>query len=381
MGHSSGGASVFTVDLRAFQHPHCQLAGSLRPADGFPALRLLRSLRPTRRSSTDDEPARHCPGRAAGRATPGGSHVHHEPIDEGDAQLYPDRLATSTPQPFLVASSPVCPSRLRSRPPRAHSGRARHTDPDPPGSSRLDAYGTSRAGSSRTPSRLACRTRAVWQCRRAPSLSGLLPTLPGVPRIRLSSASTRLLRQPSGKGLPPLLGHTGASWRTNKSSNRRSGSSIAHDAAWSGSAVPLTRPARRSGHSTSVFTGASSTLPVSSLRTRCRPSPGGRLSRPRTTTTAPPHPWPLGRRRANPPATWLARRRDGQGWFPRSLLHRSTGEVPNFAPAASPRLRRRPSSWPPGRRLHPAQEFARHQLGGRAPHSGPYPPDWSRCIA
>ena len=106
-------------------------------------------------------------------------------------------------------------------------GRARHTDPDPPGSSRLDAYGTSRAGSSRTPSRLACRTRAVWQCRRAPSLSGLLPTLPGVSRIRLSSASTGLLRQPSGKGLPPPLGHTGASWRTNRSSNRRPGSATA----------------------------------------------------------------------------------------------------------------------------------------------------------
>jgi hypothetical protein len=38
---------------------------------------------------------------------------------------------------------------------------------------------------------------------------------------------TRLLRQPSGKGIPPLLGHTGASWRTNKSSNRRPGSATA----------------------------------------------------------------------------------------------------------------------------------------------------------
>jgi hypothetical protein len=31
----------------------------------------------------------------------------------------------------------------------------------------------------------------------------------------------KLLRQPSGKGLAPLPGHSGASWRTNRSSNRR----------------------------------------------------------------------------------------------------------------------------------------------------------------
>src|SRR5215217_7467612 len=45
----------------------------------------------------------------------------------------------------------------------------------------------------------------------------------------------------------------------------------------------------------------SPTLPDSRLRTHCRPSPCDRLSRPRTTTTAPPHPWPLSRRRADPP--------------------------------------------------------------------------------
>ena len=40
------------------------------------------------------------------------------------------------------------------------------------------------------------------------------------------------------------------------------------------------------------------------------------------------------------------------GWFPRSLSNRSTGSAPSYAPAASPRLRRRPSPWPPGRRHH-----------------------------
>src|SRR5215207_6197545 len=40
-----------------------------------------------------------------------------------------------------------------------------------------------------TPSELARRTRIVWSCRHVPPLSGLLPTLPSVPRIRLPPAS------------------------------------------------------------------------------------------------------------------------------------------------------------------------------------------------
>jgi len=39
--------------------------------------------------------------------------------------------------------------------------------------------------------------------------------------------------------------------------------------------------------------------------------------------------------------------RGPSGWFPRSLSNRLTGEVPSYAPAASPRVRRRPSPWPP----------------------------------
>ena len=41
--------------------------------------------------------------------------------------------------------------------------------------------GRSAAGSSRTPFRLACRTRTIWQCWPVPSLSGLLSTLPRAP--------------------------------------------------------------------------------------------------------------------------------------------------------------------------------------------------------
>jgi hypothetical protein len=65
---------------------------------------------------------------------------------------------------------------------RQPDGRALLTGPDPPGWSRHTSYGASRAGSSRTPSRLACRTRAVWRCRPVPSLSGLLPPSLAPPR-------------------------------------------------------------------------------------------------------------------------------------------------------------------------------------------------------
>ena len=41
-----------------------------------------------------------------------------------------------------------------------------------------------------TPSRLACRTRAVWQCRPVPSLSGLLPSTPCASKAGLPPAST-----------------------------------------------------------------------------------------------------------------------------------------------------------------------------------------------
>jgi len=56
------------------------------------------------------------------------------------------------------------------------------------------------------------------------------------------------------------------------------------------------------------------------LRTRWAPSPCGRLSRPRTTTSPPPHPGGIGRRRAFPPTSW---RLAGEG---------TAGVVPTFTP-------------------------------------------------
>ena len=45
---------------------------------------------------------------------------------------------------------------------------------------------------------------------------------------------------------------------------------------------------------------------------------------------------------------------------PTFTMYRLTGEVPSFAPAASPHLRRRPSPWPPHRHSEPASESTTH---------------------
>jgi hypothetical protein len=51
------------------------------------------------------------------------------------------------------------------------------------------------------------------------------------------------------------------------------------------------------------------------------------------------------------PASGLADRRvGGAEMVPTFTMNRSAGSVPDCAPAASPRVRRRPSPWPPQRR-------------------------------
>ncbi len=54
-------------------------------------------------------------------------------------------------------------------------------------------------GSSRIPSDLACRTQPVWQSQTVPALSALLPTFPGVSRVRLRSASPGRCDGPAGR--------------------------------------------------------------------------------------------------------------------------------------------------------------------------------------
>src|SRR6266536_2946825 len=97
-------------------------------------------------------------------------------------------------------------------------------------------------------------------------------------------------------------------------------------------------------------------LPATLLRTCCRPSPGARLSRARTTTAAPSPPKAPSRRRACPPLAWLASGTGSPGRVPTFPTYRLTGAAPSFSPAASPHLRRRPSSWPPRQPVSPASE-------------------------
>jgi hypothetical protein len=61
------------------------------------------------------------------------------------------------------------------------------------------------------------QVRLTLTQRRVPALSGLLPTLPGIPRIRLSPASIGPLRRPNGEDSHPSR-PPGASWRTQQRS-------------------------------------------------------------------------------------------------------------------------------------------------------------------
>jgi hypothetical protein len=167
-------------------------AGSLRHVRGFPALGLLRTLRPTPRPSADDAPSR--PARSA--CGPGTGAMGWVPT------FTSNRSAGEVPSYAPAASPRLRRSRSPWPPDRRHRTgpgvprsvmRERVCAAIQPASTgwswRIRLERRSAAGSSRTPSRLACRTRAVRSCRRVPSLSGLLATLPGVSRVGLSPAS------------------------------------------------------------------------------------------------------------------------------------------------------------------------------------------------
>ena len=107
-----------------------------------------------------------------------------------------------------------------------------------------------------------------------------------------------------------------------------------------------------------VFTAASSTIAVSSL-TDTLPTFPMRPARPRSTTAAPPHACasaddaPI---QSAPPDETAAR--NATRMVPTFIALRSTGLAPGFAPAASSRLRRGLSRWPPRRdAIRPAWEF------------------------
>jgi hypothetical protein len=75
----------------------------MRPA--FPVSEYYGGSAPLRpHEPTVGLPAAALAARSDGRRR-SGSHVHHVPIDGGSAQLFPDSLATGTPQSFAVAST------------------------------------------------------------------------------------------------------------------------------------------------------------------------------------------------------------------------------------------------------------------------------------
>lgn len=78
--------------------------------------------------------------------------------------------------------------------------------PYPPGSSRSRVEGRNDDGSSRTPFRLAHRTRTIWQYWHVPALSGPLAALPSITRIELPSASPPCHDRTDDEGLAPSYG-------------------------------------------------------------------------------------------------------------------------------------------------------------------------------
>jgi hypothetical protein len=135
-----------------------------------------------------------------------------------------DRLTGEVPS-FSPAASPWVRRRPSPWPPgRPDSpasesleltlGRALRPGPDPPGWSRFWTCGGSTTGSyTRTPSRLACRTQAVWWCRPVPSLSGLLPSSPAPPGLDCPQLQrTAAMVRWRGPLIPSRF--SSASWRT-----------------------------------------------------------------------------------------------------------------------------------------------------------------------
>jgi hypothetical protein len=166
------------------------------PNGGSSHPRLLRGLRPIRRPTAGNGPARRYPGwPAAGdhRTVP---TFAKRSIGQGGVQLYSGSIATPTPQTFNVASPP---SELHGFGVDHLGGRALHTGPYPPGSSRLRCYGASTTGSltlhlltlpsGPAPSGSSGTSRP---CR------GRLPPFPAFPRSGCPQASPGRCDDPAG---------------------------------------------------------------------------------------------------------------------------------------------------------------------------------------
>jgi len=97
------------------------------------------------------------------------------------------------------------------------------------------------------------------------------------------------------------------------------------------------------------------------LRPSLTASTAGRHARDYYGASAPSH----GQQSATdlPTAGLAVRLKGDRGWFPRSRCDRSVREASSSTPAASPRLRRRPSTWPPHRHNYTASELSPHPSG------------------
>ena len=185
-----------------------------------PCGRLSRPPRPVVAPATTTSPPSHPGGISRRRAFPPTSIMLAgegaagmvptftlAPLVGLGAQLCPCSLATS----YAAGFHSWPPGRRRSTGPGVLRAKARMRAAAQPRSARFELVdsleGRSTAGFSRTPSRLACRTRTIWQCWPVPSLSGLLATLPVRPDgVRLPPASRDPLRRAAGGVLSPPHG-------------------------------------------------------------------------------------------------------------------------------------------------------------------------------
>ena len=111
------------------------------------------------------------------------------PINELGAQLCPRSIATRTPQYFRAASPPAT-STSQGVP---HNVGARR---NPAQIRQVRAGGSDSEAFRRwftlvTPSRIASRTRPVWQYQNVPSLSRLLPPNQSIPTSQAASSFTQ----------------------------------------------------------------------------------------------------------------------------------------------------------------------------------------------
>jgi len=207
-----------------------------------------------------------------------------------------------------------------------------------------DAFGIIRSRTGSGANLRALRSSRNSRRNSSPSLApierGFTPSTPAVRAPRLPRTRSQ-----------PTVRKAGSQTRLNRSSNRRSGPSVAHRCSLVWIFSTREQASSRLGHGASVFTGDLLTFqqppcqPAGSLR-HVTGFPG--LGLLRTLRPIPASSADSGPARRHPPRAAV---RATPGRFPRSPRLDRRGRRPALPLAASPRVRRRPSSWPHDR-LH-----------------------------